>query len=501
MATVAAMVRAMRILRVLGVTTTLAFAALAVPAAIAATTTARYTITDLGALGTGDFSVATAVNNAGVVVGYSNPTPSTTHAFRWRNGTLTDLGTNPGGGYSRANAINDAGRVAGTADRIPGGFGYPVRWSADNVITDLGGPVTNALGAGNGIDPAGRVVGGQRPDSSEGNPLGTLYRVDGTRVDLGPNLGAATGINAVGQVVGAPAYVWRAGTVRFLPGFPGTGSTAANAISISGQVVGWAGAGSSQLAVRWQNNNPVPLGTLDGITRNQANAVNAAGQIVGTADPQCVPCPAPRAWLWQAGTIAALDTLIPAGSGWTLQQANGINDRGQIVGAGVHNGHMRAYLLTPAFSATVNFQPAGARTPVGYLADTGAVFGSRGGGRTFGWNADNSANTRDRNASGSPDQRYDTLTHMQKPGGARTWELAVPDGRYLVHVVAGDPVAIDSTFRITVEGQLAVSGTPSATQHWFEGTVLVTVADGRLTVGNGTGAVNDKINYLDVISG
>src|SRR5439155_37928 len=261
------------------------------------TGTARYTVTDLGALGTGDFSVATAVNNAGQVVGYSNPTATTTHAFRWSNGTLTDLGTNPGGGFSRANAINNAGQVAGTADRIPGGFGYPVRWSAGNVITDLGGPVTNALGV--------------------------------------------------------------------------------------------------------------------------ANAVNVAGQIVGTADPQCVPCPAPRAWLWQAGTMTALDTLIPAGSGWTLQQANGINDRGQIVGAGVHNGHMRAYLLTPVFSATVNFQPAGAPRPVGYLADTGAAFGPRSGGRTYGWNVDNSANARDRNASGSADQRYDTLNHLQKPGGAR----------------------------------------------------------------------------------
>ncbi|OLB64417.1 MAG: hypothetical protein AUI10_11185 [Actinobacteria bacterium 13_2_20CM_2_72_6] len=478
-------------------TVTLLLAAYAAPVPAAAN--ARYTVTDLGALGTGDVSVATAVNNAGQVVGYSNPTPSTTHAFRWTNGVLADLGTNPGGGYSRANAVNDAGRVAGTADRSPGGFGYPVRWSANGVITDLGGPVTNALGAGNGIDPAGQVVGGQRPNDSEGNPLGTLYRVDGTRVDLGPNLGAAAGINAVGQVVGSPAYVWRNGTVTPLPGFPGTGGVTATAISISGQVVGSAGAGSSELAVRWQNGTPVGLGAVDGILHNQATAVNAAGQIVGTADPQCVPCPAPRAWLWQNGTLTPLDTLIPAGSGWTLQQANGINDRGQIVGAGVHNGHLRAYLLTPVFSATVNFAPAGAPVPTGYRADTGAPYGSRGGGLTYGWDVDNSANARDRNASSSPDQRYDTLNHLQKPAGATRWELAVPNGRYLVHAVAGDPNNVDSSYRIAVEGQLAVSGTPSATRHWFEGTVVVTVSDGRLTVTNAPGAVNNKLTYLDVL--
>jgi hypothetical protein len=151
------------------------------------------------------------------------------------------------------------------------------------------------------------------------------------------------------------------------------------------------------------------------------------------------------------------------------------------------------------FSATVNFAPAGVPVPTGYQADTGAPYGARGGGRTYGWNTDNSANARDRNAAGSPDQRYDTFNHMQKPGGATRWEIAVPDGRYLVHVVAGDPNNVDSTYRLTVEGQPAVSGTPSGAQHWFEGTVIVTVSDGRLTVANGAGAANDKLNYIDII--
>jgi probable HAF family extracellular repeat protein len=468
------------------------------PAAYAASAP-RYTITDLGSLGTGDQSVATAVNNAGQVVGFSSPTPFTQHAFRWTAGALVDLGTLPGGGNSRANAVNDAGQVAGTADRFNGGFGYPVRWSAGGIVTDLGGPVTNALGVGNGIDPAGQVVGGQRPGNSEGNPLGTLYRADGTRVDLGATLGAANGINAVGQVVGAPAYIWRDGSVRFLPGFPGTGGATATAISVSGQVVGSASAGPTELAVRWQNSNPISLGGVAGITRNRATAVNAAGQIVGTADPLCSPCPAPRAWLWQAGTLTVLDDLIAAGSGWSLQQANGINDRGQIVGAGLHDGHLRAFLLTPVFSASVNFTAGGVPVPAGYVADTGAAYGPRGGGLTYGWDVDNSANARSRNAAGSPDRRYDTLNHLQKPGGATRWELGLPNGRYFVHVVAGDPSNVDSAYAISVEGQAAVSGTPTAAQHWFEGTVVVTVSDGRLTITNGPGAVNDKLDYVDVI--
>src|SRR3954454_3323968 len=152
------------------------------------------------------------------------------------------------------------------------------------------------------------------------------------------------------------------------------------------------------LAVRWEGTNPVGLGGVADIPHNTANAINAAGQIVGTADPLCTPCPAPRAWLWQAGTFTLLDDLLPAGSGWSLQQANGINDRGQIVGAGLHNGHVRAYLLTPAYSVSVNFAPAGAGVPVGYLADTGLAYGPRAGGLAYGWNVGNN-NARDRNSA------------------------------------------------------------------------------------------------------
>jgi len=42
-----------------------------------------------------------------------------------------------------------------------------------------------------------------------------------------------------------------------------------------------------------------------------------------------------------------LSELIPAGRGWTLEEATAINDQGQIVGAGLHHGRKRAFLLTP----------------------------------------------------------------------------------------------------------------------------------------------------------
>src|SRR5213595_446681 len=59
------------------------------PAAAAA----RYAVTDLGVLPGGDLSSATAVNNAGHVVGYATTTGFQQRAFIWRGGALVDLGT------------------------------------------------------------------------------------------------------------------------------------------------------------------------------------------------------------------------------------------------------------------------------------------------------------------------------------------------------------------------------------------------------------------------
>ena len=147
----------------------------------------------------------------------------------------------------------------------------------------------------------------------------------------------------------------------------------------------------------------------------------------------------------------------------------------------------------------INFQPAGAPIPSGYLADTGAVFADRGNGYSYGWNLDNSAQTRDRNATNSPDQRYDTFTHLQKPANPNaSWELLAPNGTYTVRLVSGDPGFTDSIFKLNVESTLALSGTPTSSTLWFDNTVSVPVSDGRLTVSNASGAQNNKIDFIEV---
>ena len=116
------------------------------------------------------------------------------------------------------------------------------------------------------------------------------------------------------------------------------------------------------------------------------------------------------------------------------------------------------------------------------------------------WNITNTTQTRQRNALSSPDTRYDTLVQMQRPGSATSWQIAVPNGTYIVHLAAGDPDYTDSVYQLDVQGTLAVSGTPSTSHHWFEGSVIVTVTNGKLVVSNGAGSSNDKIDYIDIIA-
>src|SRR5207244_8818026 len=94
--------------------------------------------------------------------------------------------------------------------------------------------------------------------------------------------------------------------------------------------------------------------------------------------------------------------------------------------------------------ANINFQPVGVPVPDGYLPGYGSVFGDQGNGFAYGWDVDNSANTFMRGIM--DDARYDTGIAMQAPGGGHVWEIAVLNGTYDVHLVAGDPGNVDSIF-------------------------------------------------------
>jgi hypothetical protein len=150
-----------------------------------------------------------------------------------------------------------------------------------------------------------------------------------------------------------------------------------------------------------------------------------------------------------------------------------------------------------AFSAMVNFQPAGSPAPTGYLVDSGQAYGPRGDGLTYGWSADNTANVRERPPT-SADRRFDTLAMMQPGGVSRAWEIAVPNGTYRVHTVSGDSQFPTGVVRLMAENQTAAHGTTTPVRRWVEGWGTVTVTDGRLTLWPGSGSENLKIDFVEI---
>ena len=75
-----------------------------------------------------------------------------------------------------------------------------------------------------------------------------------------------------------------------------------------------------------------------------AYGINAAGQVVGWS---YTSGGAYDAFLYSSGSMVDLNSLIAPSSGWTLLQANAVNDNGQIVGYGTYEGETEAFLLTP----------------------------------------------------------------------------------------------------------------------------------------------------------
>ena len=113
--------------------------------------------------------------------------------------------------------------------------------------------------------------------------------------------------------------------------------SSAYGINASGQVVGFAAptgddndtSGEGWHAFLYSGSKMTDLGTLDGGTGSYAYAINDSGQVVGNSFS--TDYAGQHDFLYSNGTMTDLNALIDPSSGWTLQNANGINDAGQIV--------------------------------------------------------------------------------------------------------------------------------------------------------------------------
>ncbi len=93
------------------------------------------------------------------------------------------------------------------------------------------------------------------------------------------------------------------------------------------------------------------LGTLGG-GFSTANGINNAGQIAGNST--LTGDTAVHAFIYQNGAMTDLNTLLPANSGWVLQNAAAINDIGQIVGQGTLNRISHGFRLDPPANVGVS---------------------------------------------------------------------------------------------------------------------------------------------------
>jgi probable HAF family extracellular repeat protein len=258
-------------------------------------------------------ALAADVNSSGMVVG-TTITSSGTRATVWRNGEAEYLG--PPDGY--ATAVNDSGVVAGGGRHGRRGSAF-VHQGGKTIWIDAG-----EWSAAQDINSSGQVAG---------------YLEDKNRFR---------------------AFLWTAGAgVRTL-GTLGGRNSYANGVNDAGIAVGASNTASGALhAAMFGADRVIDLGTLGG-RKSGAYGINNLNQVVGYSyDAQNRS----RAFLWDNNRLIDLNSLIDPLAGWTLAEAYGINDRGQIAGIGTYDGDWRAFLLTPQSSLSKMGNAATAAVP------------------------------------------------------------------------------------------------------------------------------------------
>jgi probable HAF family extracellular repeat protein len=321
-------------------------------------------------------SEGNSINNAGQVVGHSQVDPFSSfvqRGFLYTLGTLTDVGT-LGAKSAMAYAINDVGQVVGTTGVASGesrAFIY-----SDGIMTDLGslgGHQTTALGVNN----MGQVVGSHFFRTSDGTTyVHPFLYSNGTIADMGTFIGLDDSlfcdINDSGQIAGYAvgkingvstqrAFLYEDGVATPLSTLGGIQSLAI-AINKWGQAVGQSSPANERgiRACVWTNGAITDLGTLGG-AESMARDINNYGHVVGLSHTDGF-YGTQHAFLYVGGQMIDLNKLVPAGSGWELTAATGINDKGQISGYGTYyippvypNYYGRN--VTRPFLMTLNFAP------------------------------------------------------------------------------------------------------------------------------------------------
>jgi len=276
-----------------------------------ATRSTSVTRVDLGTLG-GVSSYAADINSGNTVVGWSETSSGTTHAFRWTAAEgMVDLGALPGDPMSRAIAVLDGPAQNGA--QILGVSGQdgrwtPVVWSVSGSISALPIPLLPGFATAlpTGFNAQGNVVGSDA--GGTGLQQGWIWSESDGKYNLsanaqgGSNEGAASDVTPSGLVVlTTRAYTchhtaecWR--TYRWshtkgydplgTPGNDPEANVTGLALNETGTVAGWATAGTSSgtTPYRWDANSGFTLlahYAAGSSSYGYATAISSNGTVVG----------------------------------------------------------------------------------------------------------------------------------------------------------------------------------------------------------------------------
>lgn len=323
------------------------------------------------------------VNDSGTVAGIVSPnTAGAGQIAFWSSGQLsatlvpiTTANSPPGGFWpfglaaltidAHGNIADDANCPGSTAliecNQVAGiAVVYSPSTNTVHQVTPPGGDPDAATGDLHGSDDSDQST--RSTVMSPGGALAGMYRSDG---DPEPLVGLYSGTVTSAGVpsVGASAVLSTTIAEKTYQ------SIGVRAVNDAGTMVGgfltradlsgfdaWKAAGAT---------TPTDLGSLGGSA--SAVAINPAGTIVGdSTDTTSVD----HGVYWAPGATSPslLDTLLPVNSGWTTQNAVGIDTAGDIIGGGT-NGTVKPFLLRASAStglsiadATVSLPTSGAVT-------------------------------------------------------------------------------------------------------------------------------------------
>jgi probable HAF family extracellular repeat protein len=326
-----------------------------------------FTITILPPLPGAAEASAQAINDAGIVVGYSVIETGGQQSFEatmWQNGVPSDLGS------GMATAIDSNNQVVGSAVDTSVSATEAWFWSAQTgrVVIDVlpgFGPDSVALG----IDDDGTVVG---QGFTNGTPSkeGFTWRMD-TGIQGVPGTNVIYAVNS--GIMAAQSNSARAATVAIVNGqpvitdlgAPADVQSSAFAINKVGHACGEVNTLDGSTHAFFWNQSLADLGT-GGTRYSSALAINDSDQIVGLIgdspgmlrsrarllDPRSM-LPRTldnfdRAMIWtQAMGVVDLNTLVTSPV-WTMSLANGINNKGEIVGTAFDQNQVnQAFILEP----------------------------------------------------------------------------------------------------------------------------------------------------------